>query len=77
MRSDNNAQMQRRHFEAIATIIRKLDPISPNAQGYKQALTEHFADELGRFNSNFDRERFITACLTGKMGKGRSHKNVA
>ena len=68
--------MQRRHFELIASIIATLNPISPNANGYKEALIEHFADNLANTNKNFDRARFITACLTGNMGKGRSHKNV-
>lgn len=71
--SDN---MQRRHFEMIAGIIAQLNPISPNAQGYKAALIAHFADELAKTNPLFQRDRFITDCNTGNMGKGRSHKNV-
>ena len=68
--------MTRKDFEIIAGIIAQMNPISENAQGYKVALVEHFADNLTVTNPNFDKERFIKACLTGNMGKGRSHKNV-
>ncbi len=68
--------MTRKDFEVIAGILAKLDPISMAAQGYKQALIEHFAEELQYTNPNFNAERFITACNAGNMGKGRSHKNV-
>lgn len=62
--------MQRRHFEVIAGIIAQSDVID------KEALASMFAESLGQFNDRFQKERFIQACLTGKMGKGRSHKNV-
>ena len=68
--------MQKRHFEDIAGIVKKLNPISENANGYKQDMIEHFADQLSKTNDSFDKERFVNACLTGNMGKGRSHKNV-
>ena len=65
--------LQRRHFETIAAIIKTSD-ISETQRNKMAAL---FADKLGGTNDRFDRDRFVTACLTGKMGKGRSHKNVA
>lgn len=65
-------QLQRRHFEAIAAIIKRA--VVPEIT--REQLAEMCANDLGGYNSSFDRERFITACLTGKMGKGRSHKNV-
>jgi hypothetical protein len=71
--SDN---MQRKHFEMIAGILAKLNPISDTAKDYKTALVHHFADELAKTNQKFDADKFITACNTGNMGKGRSHKNV-
>ena len=54
--------MQRRHFELIAGIIAELNPISPAAKDYKQALVEHFIDELAKTNPLFDRARFVKAC---------------
>lgn len=61
-RRTGKAPMQHRHFATIASIIAGMNPISPNAQGYKQALIEHFADELRGTNPRFNRERFIKAC---------------
>ena len=65
-------QLQRRHFEAIAGIIKGLDM----PENDKIALANAFENQLRKFNDNFDGQRFVTACLTGNMGKGRSHKNV-
>lgn len=65
-------QMQRRHFEVIAGIIKRAEL---GAQE-RADLAVTFADALKQFNSNFDRARFVEACITGNMGKGRSHKNV-
>ena len=65
-------QLQRRHFEAIAGIIKgfQMDEIE------KQKLAIKFSEELKQYNERFQSDRFITACLTGNMGKGRTHKNV-
>ena len=42
----------------------------------KEQVTEAFATALSGTNDSFNKERFVNACLTGYMGKGRSHKNV-
>lgn len=65
-------QMQRRHFEAVASIIKRAELGAKE----RENLAVMFANELGQYNSNFDAARFVTACTTGNMGKGRSHKNV-
>ena len=67
-----NTQLQRRHFEAIATIIYQF----PLDEEKKLALATDFANKLHKYNSNFDYDRFVTAATTGKMGRGRSHKDV-
>lgn len=65
-------ELQRRHFEAIAGVIKRA--VIPGLT--RQQLAEMFANDLGQYNDKFQRERFIEACLTGKMGKSRSHKNI-
>lgn len=67
-----NDTMQRRHFEVIASIIKT----SEITEKERVKLANMFANKLGRYNSKFDADRFVAACLTGKMGKGRSHKDV-
>ena len=64
--------MQRRHFEVIAGILKTADI----QETERQVLADMFAEGLGVYNTNFDKGRFVTACLTGNMGKVRSHKNV-
>lgn len=65
--------MERRHFELIAGIINSMPK---DGQWSNEEIAIRFADRLSSTNSNFQKERFITACLTGKMGKGRSHKDI-
>lgn len=68
--TDKTPKMQRRHFERIAKIINVFD-LGTISQ---RMLAEHFADHLAEFNSCFQRDKFINACLTGDMGKYRSRK---
>ena len=65
-------QLQRRHFEVIAGIIKSFEM----PENDKLALANAFENQLRQFNSKFDGARFVNACMTGNMGKGRSHKNV-
>lgn len=59
--------MQRRHYEAIASIVKGLfNAESPTAYPYaKQRRAEaanHFANELRQTNSQFNVGRFLRAC---------------
>lgn len=56
------ADMQHRHFRTIAAIIRAY----PGPYAERQHLAIHFAGHLALTNRNFDRQRFIDACLYGE-----------
>lgn len=51
--------MTKRHFEAIAAILRDYPPAKVMSIGLR--LADYFASE----NPRFDRERFLTACGFG------------
>lgn len=51
---------QRRHYEFIAGVIRSLQSIHG---AVNREVAEAFADELRGTNDNFDRDRFIKACV--------------
>lgn len=55
----NITEMQHRHFACIAAIIRAM-PAHVN----KTQIAEHFAKELAKTNSRFDRDRFMRATQT-------------
>lgn len=48
--------LQHRHLAAIAGIIAKIE------LGERGDIARHFADEIGKGNSRFDRTRFLRAC---------------
>lgn len=70
--------MSKKHFEAIARIIKtELETTrsfwNDAAAGYDagyaagaefgiERTAKNLADEFGKFNPNFDRQRFLTAC---------------
>ncbi len=57
------ADMQHRHFATVATIIRtRLYGDLTKAQ--RNIVAEAFADALPATNPNFDRARFLAACLS-------------
>jgi hypothetical protein len=51
---------QRRHMIVIAEILKE--------QSAPWSTVNHFADMLGHYNHNFDRDRFFQACGWGDMG---------
>lgn len=66
----DKGEMQRRHFATIATTIRNIPDYLPLdgmpgvvAPISRQAIAEHFANELAATNPRFDRARFLAACL--------------
>lgn len=68
--------MQRRNYETIAAIIAQLPTNTDGINDLRAFVAEAMAEGLRGSNPNYDKARFYTACTTGKMGKGRSHKNV-
>ena len=52
--------MTRKHFIAIAEAIQELG-LYPT----KEEVALAIARAVGQFNGNFDRERFISKCLSG------------
>lgn len=55
---DNSVTFQHRHFAKIAAIIADI----PDA-GYRADMAMHFADKLDATNPNFNRDRFLAACM--------------
>ena len=51
---------QRRHYEFIARVIKSTQGIHG---AVNREVAEAFADALAGTNDNFDRERFIKACV--------------
>lgn len=67
--------MTRKHFEAIASALRNAKPSAASDDMDHECIERNFgaaqqwhqdvkamADTLGRFNGQFDRERFNRAC---------------
>lgn len=52
--------MTRKHFEAIACTVRN----SAVDDAARATIARELAVTLSRFNSGFDRERFIAACVS-------------
>lgn len=73
--------MTRKDYEAIAGALfqaRLNIGIAPDVDGAMlryQGVDEAIAsitDVLAADNARFDRQRFVRACITGNMGRGRS-----
>jgi len=72
---ETNMSMTRKHFEAIASIVRdrKFDPddkyLTPGfkkgAEATRRSMAGALADYFRHENPNFDRERFLKACEVG------------
>lgn len=52
--------MTRKHFEAIAEILRNKSPMGGDS-AYRE-MCESFANYFATENHNFDRSRFLKAC---------------
>jgi len=57
--------MTRKHFEAIAKVLRDNRSSTNDADWYN--LVSAMADACAETNPNFDRSRFITACRGYKV----------
>lgn len=55
--------MQRRHFEAVARAVRAYSKAHGSRVVMPDVLAEMIAGEVAQFNANFDRQRFIAACM--------------
>ena len=57
--------MSRKHFERIAAELRFTRPEDDASEAFKvwRATVDGIADACASFNMNFDRERFVAACL--------------
>ena len=55
-------QMQRRHFEFIASCLKDLSPGNTEmTKEEHEAICQHFATELGYTNINFNEDSFMIA----------------
>lgn len=59
-------EMQRRHFEFIASTIRELGVVMSTIP--REFVAKSFATRLEDTNPAFDRERFLTACGFPQQG---------
>lgn len=58
--------MEHRHFATVATIIREMgDGAMPVDRATREMVAYHFAERLRETNPNFDKGRFLRACLPG------------
>jgi hypothetical protein len=58
--------MTRKHFQLIAETIRELKLQQErlmSADSQREVIAKAFAEALRSTNSNFDAERFVSACL--------------
>jgi hypothetical protein len=53
---------QHRHYAGVAAIIRTLQLNDAE----REEAAHHFATELAAFNTNFNRDRFLSACEVTK-----------
>lgn len=58
----NRPTMTKQHFIAIASLIHNL-----GERTTREALANAFANLCAQHNDAFDRERFMLACLEGKI----------
>lgn len=55
--------MSKKHFEALAAALKAMQPHLTEELIYQWELDcDAVADVCARFNPNFDRARFLTAC---------------
>lgn len=60
---DNSVTFQHRHFAKVAAIIAAIPPYNGDHRNDVQSIAEHFADALAATNENFNRDRFLAACM--------------
>lgn len=59
-------KMTSQHFELIAKTIREMDKVNNQEHGFidiREDVAYEFALALKKTNPNFDKERFVKACL--------------
>lgn len=64
-RSDD-VTFQHRHFAKVAAIIAAMDQVPTGTHGFvdvREDVALHFANALAATNRNFNRSRFIAACM--------------
>lgn len=61
--TSGKCRREHRHFATVAAILRT-PPMRPYE--HVDAIVQHFADELADTNPNFDRARFVAACMQGR-----------
>ena len=57
--------MYKKHFWSIALAVNSSNVTKDN----KAKIAEKLADNLSQYNSNFNRQLFIDACINGKKAK--------
>jgi hypothetical protein len=55
--------MTRKHFQAIADVIATIE-----SKKVREEVAKDMAYAVGRFNSNFNRQRFLDACEPKPIG---------
>jgi hypothetical protein len=61
----------KRHYQAIAATIQTIGPnVISSAQ--REVIAACFADMLASDNANFQRDRFLRACVPGSNVRARS-----
>ena len=62
--SGKPATMTHQHYREIASIIRRMPTFAPSLRTQRESCANAFADGLAGTNPNFNRERFLAACLS-------------
>jgi hypothetical protein len=61
----------KRHYQAIAATIQSIGP-NVISGSQREVIASDFADMLASDNANFQRDRFLRACVPGSNVRARS-----